>query len=164
MLAMDLARDFAVSAQSFADTFIQYIAPQNGNCKPEELLRYRREGCAALWAASVATFEASALTDQEKVLVVPIVRQELLAAWNKHCAGDAGNLYEIAERSTHYLRNHDRSSQLLTATNIVNALLEAIDPEAARAVSTKRLTAMIAHRMLSDLKHLNEVKARYSIE
>jgi hypothetical protein len=162
--AEDLAKDFVSSAQSFADTFVQYIAPATADESSEDIRRRRRESCAALWAAIVATFEASALTDQERARVIPLVRQQLLAGWNKHCANDPAHLDEIGVRSTHYLRNHDRSSQLATATNIMKDLLQALDPAIALAVPMKRLAAMIAHRMLADLRHLNEIKAGHLIE
>jgi hypothetical protein len=164
MRAEDLAKDFVGSALSFADTFVQYVSPATKVERLEDIQQRRRESCAAVWAAIVATFEASALTDQERARVIPLVRHQLLADWNKHCANDPAHLDEIAERSTHYLRNHDRSSQLATATNITKDLLQAIDPAIARSVPMKRLAAMIAHRMLADLRQLNEIKASNFIE
>ena len=164
MAAQDLARDFVATAQSFADTFVECIASQSQSTDSDELQQHRRESCAALWAAVVATFEASALSDTDKARVVPLVRQEMLAAWNKLCANDPARVGEITERSPHYLRDQDRSSQLTTATNIMKNLLEAIDPLAARALPVKRFAAMIAHRMLSDLRRLNELTLEYQIE
>jgi hypothetical protein len=162
--AQQLARDFVATAETFADSFIQHLVPENATEDADVLLARRREACAALWAAIVATFEASALTDREKARIVPLVRQEILAAWNKHCASDPALLYDIRERSNHYLRNSDRSNQLATATNLMRDLLEAIDPEAARALPARRLAAMVAHRMLGDLQRLNAIKADYSID
>jgi hypothetical protein len=164
MAARDLARDFVATAQAFADTFVQCIASQSQETDSEELQQHRRESCAALWATIVATFEASALSASEKARVVPLVRQEMLAAWNKFCANDPALLCEITERSPHYLRDHDRGSQLTTATNIMKNLLESIDPKATRALPVKRLAAMVAHRMLSDLRRLNELKLEFQIE
>jgi hypothetical protein len=164
MSAQELARDFVSAARTFTDTFVQLIAPENGVDQAEVLLGRRREACAALWAAVVATFEASALTDQEKVRIVPLVGQEMLALWNKHCAGDPAFLYDITERSIHYLRNIDRSSQLRTATNLLEDLLDSIDSGAARVLPARRLAAMVAHRMLGDLQRLNEIKARHLID
>jgi hypothetical protein len=43
-------------------------------------------------------------------------------------------------------------------------LLEAIDPDAPRALPARRLAAMVAHRMLGDLQRLNEIKANHSID
>jgi hypothetical protein len=164
MSAQELARDFVSTARTFADAFIQVIAPENGADEADVLLARRREACAALWAAVVATFDASALTDQEKARIVPLVRQEMLGAWNEHCAGDPAVLYDITERSTHYLRNIDRSSQLRTATNLLNDLLGSIDSEAAQTLPARRLAAMVAHRMIGALQRLNEIKAGHSID
>jgi hypothetical protein len=164
MSAQELVRDFVSTAETFADSFVQQLVPENEKDGADVLLGRRREACAALWAAIVATFEASALTDREKARIVPLVRQELLAAWNKHCSGDPALLYDITERSNHYLRNSDRSSQLTTATNLMRDLLEVIDPDAAHALPAKRLAAMVALRMLGDLQRLNEIKASHSID
>jgi len=73
-------------------------------------------------------------------------------------------LETITERSNHYLRNSDRSSQLTTATNLMRDLLEVIDPDAAHALPAKRLAAMVALRMLGDLQRLNEIKASHTID
>jgi hypothetical protein len=164
MSAQELTRDFVSTARTFADEFVQLIAPDDAVGEAEVLLGRRRETCAALWAAIVATFDASALTDHEKARIVPLVRQEMLAAWNRHCAGDAAVLYDITDRSNHYLRNIDRASQLKTATNLLKCLLESIDTEAASALPARRLAAMVAHRMLGDLQRLNEIKADHSID
>jgi hypothetical protein len=161
---MDVARDFVATANAFADAFVQHIAPDSSECDVKELERRRRETCAALWASVIATFEASALTHQEKIRLVPLVRQEMLGAWNKHCAGDPAFLFEITERSTHYLRHHDQSSPLTTAMKIMKDLLEAIDPQAADSLPGRRLAAMIAHRMLVDLSRLNDIKAGHQVE
>ena len=164
MSAQELARDFVSTARTFADVFVQFVAHESEAVDAGVLLGRRREACAALWAAVVATFDASALTDQEKARIVPLVRQEMLAAWNIHCAGDPAVLYEITERSSHYLRNIDRSSQLKTATNLLKELLQSIDAEAASALPARRLAAMVAHRMLGDLQRLNEIKAGHLID
>ena len=67
---------------------------------------------------SSPVFEASALTDQEKARVLPVVRQEMLAAWNKHCVADPASQEEIMDRARYFLRNHDRSSPLKTALSL----------------------------------------------
>lgn len=162
--AIDVARDFVSTANSFADTFVQHISPDDAAVSPAELQRRRRRVCAAVWAAIVATFEASALTDQEKARILPVVRQEMLAAWNKHCVVDPSAQEEIIDRARLFLRNHDRSSPLRTATAIMKDLLDSIDPKAVQTFTTKRLAALLAHHMLEDLRRLNEIKSTHSIE
>jgi hypothetical protein len=162
--ASEVARDFVTTANSFADSFSAYIAQRSGEVDDAMVCRRRSEACAAVWAAIVATFEASALTDQEKARIVPLVRQEMLRAWNRHCAVEPTFVDKISSRSTYYLRHQDRTSQLTTATNIMRDLLESIDPEAARALPARRLAAVIAHRMLVDLSRLNDLKAHGTID
>jgi hypothetical protein len=64
----------------------------------------------------------------------------MLAAWNK------------------------RSSPLKTAIGIMKDLLGSIDPKAVQTFATKRLAALLAHRMLTDLRRLNELNSTGSIE
>src|SRR6476660_560289 len=58
--AEDVARDFSVTAQTFADTFVQYVAVSHGGESVEVLETRRRETCALIWAMVEATFAASA--------------------------------------------------------------------------------------------------------
>jgi hypothetical protein len=164
MTAQELARDFAVTAQAFADMFVQYVAAESHSGDILLVDQRRRETCAAVWAAISATFDASALSHDERIKVVPIVRDALLPYWQKHCAKESDLVGKITERSTHYLRSRDSSNQLRTATGIVNDLLASIDTQAAKALPVKTLTALLAHRMLSDLRRLNEIKSMYAIE
>jgi len=162
--AEDVARDFATSAGNFVDTFVHLVVPDETAIDPAERDQRRREVCAAAWASFVATFDSSALTDREKARIVPLVRQDLLMTWMKHCAGDPAHLDDITERSTHYLRHHDRASQLATAMAIVKDLLGAIELEGTRAGFARRAASMIAHRMLVDLGRLNDLKAKFTID
>jgi len=67
--ARDVARDFVAAASLFAHTFIEDISPDDSALDPGELQRRRRRVCAAVGAAIVATFETSALTDQERARI-----------------------------------------------------------------------------------------------
>lgn len=162
--AREVARDVASTANSFTDTLLQHISPDDADLDPTELQRRRRTACGALWAAIVATFEASALTDQEKARILPIVRQEMLAAWNKHCVADSVGQEEIMDRARLFLRHQDRSNAMRTATAIMTDLMDALDPRAVQTFTTKRLAALLAHRMLVDLRRLNELKFQHEID
>jgi hypothetical protein len=164
MRAKDLARDFVVTAQAFADTFIQYVAADGHGEMIARVGHRRRETCAAVWAAVVATFDASALTEDEKARVVPLVRETMFVYWAKYCGSEMDTLAGILERSAHYLRHSDRGSQLKTATAILNELVASLDEEGARLLPVRTLTALLAHRMLSDLRRLNEIRAGHAIE
>jgi hypothetical protein len=162
--ARDVARDFAVTAQAFADTFVQYIAADESDVDPEVLAHRRRETCAAVWAAILATFEVSGFTEAERNTVLPLIQETLMPFWQKHC-GRADDLADVlAARAKHYLRERDPESQLKTATHIMTGVMEAIGPGAGRMLPVRTLTALLAHRMLTDLRRLGEIKASYSIE
>ncbi len=162
--AQQVARDFVVTAQVFADTFVQYIASDEGNLAAEVRAHRRREACAAVWASIRATFDASGFTETERLAVLPLVRAALIPFWQKHCNREEG-LGELFDgRATHYLRNRDPDSQLKTAARIMQEVVAALDGDAARVLPVRTLTALLAHRMLTDLRRLGEIKANYTIE
>jgi hypothetical protein len=163
LAAEDLARDFYVTAQTFGDTFVQYVTgPPDGESSPVVELR-RRETCALTWAAIEATFIASALTEEERDKVLPLVRDALLPYWHKYRVETEDFITRVRERSAAYLRHQSPMSQLKTATGFMNELAASLDPDAVRLLPQRTLTAMLAHRMLSDLRRLNEIKAGHSI-
>jgi hypothetical protein len=163
MAADDLARVFSLTAQSFADTFIQYVAATHGGESEAAIGLRRRESCALIWAAVEATLIASALTDEERDKVVPLVRDALMPYWRKYRVDTEDFITRVRERSAAYLRHQDRMSQLKTAAGFMNELLSNLDAETARLLPVKTLTALLAHRMLSDLRRLNEIKSGHSI-
>lgn len=162
--AQEVARDFVVTAQAFADTFVQYIAAEELARDAAVLAHRKRESCAVVWAAIVATFEASGFTAADRGLVLPLVRDALMPFWHAHCGRDAQVGEALAERAAHFLRERDPDSQLKTATRIMNELMTVLDVEGAQLLPVRTLTALLAHRMLADLRRLDEVKANYSIE
>jgi len=163
LLADEVAKDFSVTAQAFADTFVQYVATAHGPA-PEAVVETRwRESCALIWAAVKATFVASALTEEERMKVVPLVRDALVPGWRKYRGDSDDFITRVRERSAAYLRHQDAFSQLKTATGFMNELVSSLDAEAVKLLPVKTLTALLAHRMLSDLRRLNEIKAGHSI-
>jgi hypothetical protein len=164
MSAQDLARDFVVTAQAFADTFIQYVGAEHTEELPAVVVHRRRETCAVVWASIVATFEASGLGEEERSKVIPLVRDALIPYWRKYCMNDLDFMSGVLARSDGYLRRLDPHSQLKTATGLMNELLANIDPVAAELLPVKTLTALLAHRMLSDLRRLNEIKSGHTID
>lgn len=161
--ADDVARDFSVTAQTFADTFVQYIGAAHGDDGPVLVERRRLESCALLWAAIESTFLASALTDEEREKVVPLIRDSLVPAWRKFRLESDDFITRVRERSASYLRHRDAFSQLKTATGFMGELVANLDVDAVKLLPVKTLTALLAHRMLSDLRRLNELKSGYSI-
>jgi hypothetical protein len=139
------------------------VAATHGGESETVIERRRRESCALIWAAVEATLMASALTDDEREKVVPLVRDALMPYWRKYRVETDDFITQVRERSGAYLRHQDRMSQLKTATGFMNELVANLDGETARLLPAKTLTALLAHRMLSDLRRLNEIKAGHSI-
>jgi hypothetical protein len=163
MSADEVARDFSVTAQTFADTFVQYVAASHGGESDVVVENRRRESCALIWAAIEATFVASALTEEERMKVVPLIRDSLVPAWRKYRVDSDDFITRVRERSAAYLRHQDAFSQIRTATGFLQELVSNIDAEAVRLLPVKTLTALLAHRMLADVRRLNELKSGYSI-
>jgi len=161
--AEDVARDFSVTAQTFADTFIQYVAVSQGDESATVLETRRRETCALIWAMVEAMFAASALNDDERMRVVPMVRDSLVPAWRKYRAASDDFITRVRERSAAYLRHQDPLSQLKTANGFMNELIANLDADGVKLLPVKTLTALLAHRMISDLRRLNEIKSGHAI-
>jgi hypothetical protein len=160
----ELARDFVVTAQAFADTFIQYVVAEHVGESAAVIAHRRQETCAAVWAAVQATFMSSALSDGERDKVLPLVRDELVPHWRKYRADDLDFSARVLERSRDYRRHYDANSQLKTAAGLLNELLASLDKPAAELLPVRTLTALLAHRMLSDLRRLNEIKSSHTID
>lgn len=164
LAATELARDFAVTAQAFADTFIQYLAAEAVGDDSMVLSRRRQETCAAVWASIEATFLSSALGAQERGKVLPLVREALVPNWSKYRSDEFDFTSRVLERAGEYLAYYDQHSQLKTATGILSELVASIDRPAAELLPVRTLTALLAHRMLADLRRLNDIKAGHQIE
>jgi hypothetical protein len=163
--AEQLAHDYAVSLNDFADEIVNLLAalpdadvssPQADRC---------RESCGAVWAAMVAALDASSLTNDERTHLTPLLLNVLLPFWRKHCSDDDDIPVLLTRRAAFYLHNRDPASQIRTAAQLVNRLLETIGiSEGARSSLATTLTASFAHRMLGDINRINEVRSRFGIQ
>jgi hypothetical protein len=163
LAARDLARDFVVTAQAFADTFVQYVVAEQVGESATIVAHRSQETCAAVWASIQATFMSSALSDEEREQVLPLVQEALVPNWRKYRADELDFTARVIERASQYLCHYDPDSQLKTATGLMNQLMDSIDRPAAELLPVRTLTALLAHRMLSDLRRLNEIKAGNTI-
>jgi len=162
--ASQLAREYGVSLSEFTDEVIGILSRLDANASGAGHAR-RREICAAVSAAMVAALEASALSEDERVRLQPLINEVLVPFWSRHCATDGDAAKFIIARSTHYLSGRTTGSQVKTAVNIVGALLEALDvPEQYRPALTKRLSPAFAHRMVGDVFRMNDLRNRRGIE
>jgi hypothetical protein len=164
MPASQLARDYGVSLKDFSNEVIALLARVDGADTAGNSAR-RREICAAVSATMAIALDTSSLSDEERAKLRPLLHEVLLPFWNSHCAGDARAANLITERSTHYLGRRVMGSQIKTAVNIVTALLDALEiPAERRNELAATLAPSFAHRLVSDIHRINDVRARFGIE
>jgi hypothetical protein len=165
MSVSELARNYGVSLNSFADDVLALLARLDADPPPARLAARRREVCAAVSAAMTFALDASNLTPEERATLDPLLREVLLPFWNKHCSADADAGSYIAERSTYYLSNRVPGSQVKTAVSIVSTLLDVLGlPEERKIEVARLLTPSFAHRMVTDLYHINDVRTRFGLQ
>jgi len=165
MSASKLARDYGVSISDFTNEVIALLARAQGDSASLRTGPGRREVCAAVSAAMAAALDASALSEQERAKLQPLINDVLMPFWTAHCSTDTDAAAYITGRSAHYLSGRVAGSQVKTAVNIVTALLDALAvPTEKRHELTVALAPSFAHRMVADVYRLNDVRARYGIE
>jgi hypothetical protein len=163
--ASELARDYAVSLNDFAEEVMALLARIDNDPRPARSSMRRREICAAVSAAMTAALDASTLTAEEREKLDPLLREVLLPFWNKHCASDENAACYIVERRAHYLAMRVAGSQVKSAVNIVATLLDALElSEEQKAELTPTLAPSFAHRMVADVYHINDVRARLGLQ
>jgi hypothetical protein len=165
MSATQLAHEYGLSLNAFADDVVTLLAQLDDNEIAASPAERCRESCAAVWAGMVSAIGASALTDQERAQITPLLLEVLLPFWRKHCADEPDIAAMLAARADAYLAKRDPSSQIKTAANLVNGLMDRLGIVPATQLSLgKTLTALFAHRMLGDVHKINDVRARFGIE
>ena len=165
MSASQLAREFGVSLNAFADDVVTLLAQLDDGEIAASPADRCRESCAAVWAGMVSSLDSSALTDHERAQITPMLLEVLMPFWRKHCADEPDIAALLAQRAGEYLRNRDGSSQIKTAASLVNSLMNRLGISPATQVSLgKTLTALFAHRMLGDVHDINAVRARFGID
>jgi hypothetical protein len=165
MSAAQLAREYGVSLNEFADDVVNLLAQLDPSEVAADPAERCRESCAAVWSAMVAALDASALSRDERERLTPLLLDVLLPFWKKHCTDEPDIPGLLQARASHYLRHRDSGSQIKTAANLVNGLMHRLGIAPATQISLgKSLTALFAHRMLGDTHRINEVRARFGIE
>src|SRR4051812_44575603 len=130
--ASELARNYGVSLNEFADDVIAVLARLERDAAPERVESRRREVCAAVSAAMSFALDASTLTPEERAKLEPLLREVLLPFWNRNCGAHEGAAEYITGRSGFYLSNKVPGSQVKTAVSIVTLLVDALDLPAER--------------------------------
>lgn len=154
----DLAREYGVSLNEFAEQVTELMAHLKEQDATASLPHRRREICAAVWAAMLASLQASELSEEERQKVMPLLLDVLLPFWKEHCAPAPDIAVMLNERSMHYLKGRDAKSHVRTAANIVSDLLEVIGAEeSAKEKLAKSLIPVFSLRMLGDIQRINSV-------
>lgn len=166
MPAKHLARDFGMTLKDFTtqvDVLVGQLADTEASMSREDR---KREVCAAVWAAITASFEASALSAEERERLAPLVQEVLIPHWQQHCAKEPNMAAYLAERSSnYYLKGSNRKTHISTASSIVRLLLDEIGVSDQRRLTlTKTLVPLFAHRMLGDSYFVSDIKNRLGIQ
>lgn len=163
--AGQLARDYGVSLNQFADEVIAMLKRLDGEGAPSRSASHRREICAAVSAAMAMALDASMLSPEERAKLQPLLHEVLVPFWTKHCASDANEAPIISQRAEYYLAGRVAGSQVKSAVNIVAALIDALHvPAERREAFSRTLSPAFAHRMVGDVYHLNDLRSRLGIE
>jgi len=165
MSVREIARNYGVSLNVFADDVMALLARVDADAAPARVAARRREVCAAVSAAMTFALDHSNLTPEERATLDPLLREVLLPFWNKHCTHDIDAAAYITERSTYYLSNRVPGSQVKTAVNIVSTLLDVLCHRDERKAEVARmLSPSFAHRMVTDLYHINDLRTRFGVQ
>jgi len=161
--AKKVARDFGLDITSFIDevlALVSELASDQASASPAER---RRETCAALWTTILLSLDASSLRADEAQALRSSLFACLEPAWRRHWSAIDEN--QLRARAQKYLNLKDARSQVKTASKIVACLFDTIQAtEQGQRRLGKRLAALLAHRMLTDVHRLNEVKMNFRIQ
>jgi len=160
-----IAREFGSSLTVFMQGVLTLISELDSKDSDISKRERCRETCAALWATIAISFDASALRVNEQEALSPLVFKALAPLWKKHCGADEEVSNQLHERSQKYLAQKDARSQIKTASRIVDCLLGTLKvTEREKRRLARRLSALLAHRMLGDIHRLNEIKMQHGIQ
>lgn len=163
--AIQLAREYGVSLNAFADDVVTLLAQLDDHEIAASPADRCREICAAVWAGMVSALGSSSLSAPERERITPMLLDVLLPYWRKHCADEPDIPATLERRAAEYLQYREPASQIKTAANIVNSLMNRLGIAGTTQVALgKTLAALFAHRMLGDIHSINDVRARFGIE
>jgi hypothetical protein len=163
--AAKVARDFADNLAPFIESVHGLISQLDERESPASPADRCRETTAALWAATIITLNASALRVDERDALIPLLFAALVPYWSRHGGPndcDAGEFQGCAQK---YLTGRQERSQVTSATAIATQLLDVLHvSQVGRRRLARRLSALLAHRMLGDIHRLNEIKLHFGIQ
>jgi hypothetical protein len=162
--ASKVARDFGGSLASFTQSVHALVGELSSSESPADSFHRCRETCAALWAATVMSMEASALRADEREALTPLVFETLLPYWKKQCGTRDCSSIDLQDAAHKYLTVRHQN-QVNAAVHLVKILFDELDvTDSGRRRLFKRLSALFAHRMLGDIHRLNEIRIHFGIQ
>lgn len=165
LTASELARNYGVSLNEFTDEVIALLARLDHDPAPLRGHARRREVCAAVSAAMRFALDTSTLTPEERAKLDPLIQEVLLPYWKKHCEADTDAAAYITERAGFYLSRPVPGSQVKTALAIVQSLVDELGIPDDRKLELMRVLApSFAHRMISDVHRINDLRTRFGVQ
>ncbi len=165
MSATRLVREYGATLEKFTAEVDALVTRLSDAEASMPVAQRRQEICTAIWAAMSAAFEASALSDEERSRLMPLLGEVLVPYWERHCAPDPQLTQLLLARSKTYLAGGNRQSQVVTASSIVSRLLDEIGAATGhRSRLERQLVPLFAHRMLGDIHYIDDLKTRIGIQ
>jgi hypothetical protein len=163
--AKKVARDFGGSLTTYVEEVTALVGQLDDAASPLSPQDRCFETCAALWATIVISMESSALRNDERAALEPIVFSMLEPFWGKYCGTERAAFGRLRTRAQQYLALKHPRSHVNTGAAITTQLFRTLQlDERAHQVLARRIAALLAHRMLGDIHRLNEVKVQFGIQ
>jgi hypothetical protein len=149
------ARDYAAGVMSFDSEVTQAISRhRSAKYRP---LALELESHAAVWAAVLVAFEAASFRASDREALLAALLGELRTRWSPGESSHVTEVSAIFERAKDYFALRDSTSQLKTATQIVNSFLLSVGlpgPTASSALA-RHLSAIFGYHILRNLYRLS---------
>lgn len=156
--ANEFASAFAASTQEFSEQLLRRF----GTAGDTRALasHWRTEACAAVWMATRATLDSSALAPIEREELLRILTRTLVPFWQRHCA--TGERPGGREQLFSPYRALSRPGNLKLSARLIVAefLRSAAAGDEPTEQKVDRLADLLAKRMAEDLRRLDEYKRR----
>ena len=149
------ARDYAAGVISFDSEVTQAISRhRSAKYRPMAL---ELETHAAVWAAVLVAFEAASFRASDREALLAALLGELRTHWRPGESSYMPHVEAIFERAMDYFALRDSTSQLKTATQIVNSYLLSVGLRAPTASSAlaRHLSAIFGYHILRNLYRLS---------
>jgi hypothetical protein len=157
---VDFASLFTTSSLEFSQTFLSQVAAAAGSSLNKNA---ETEICAAVWAAIRTAFDTSIMAPDDRTEMISLVAMKMAPFWLEHCPPTHDIARLIQERSANYLLA-PIGNVIGSAGAIVAGVVAAAGiPDSSRARATRTLTTVLAHRMFTDVRVIDEFSRRRQV-